>query len=261
MRSSLNNLSSMKKLSVLLTLIFVSLSCLAQGYADYRQTTFYVGAVTPTGKWGGYSTGGVDFGIKEVFPVKKHLSLIASADLLSTRVSSTAHSDAGYTAAEGFSYKGTTHITNVPVFAHLHLGFHADRHQNFRFWMDGACGVNGRFIGKEYWQYDHDARLDAAGTALNIHEHCDIVSTFYPSFSLATQAGVGVTLFRRYTFSCVWYNLGRRRIAGENEVTSHTGTLNDGNPVELNTQLPVPETFDYGKVRTRYRTIRFGITF
>lgn len=251
----------MKKIALLLVLACFGLGGRAQRYIDYRQTTVYVGAAVPRGQLADYVSGGVNFGVKEIIPVKKHLSLMVSADVFHNNVSSGAHEITGFTPDKGYTYKGTSSITDVPLFAHLYLGFHADRHNNLRLWMEGAGGVNARFIGKEYWHLNRTVPYSIEGVNADIHEQCDIVSTFKPTLSLAYQWGLGVTLLRRYSVGCVWYNLGKRTVEGHNEISNSLYSLDDGNPVSIGRTPDIPTTFDYGRLRSRYRAIRFGLTF
>ena len=241
---------------VLWALLFLFVLPAQAQYVDRRQTTLYVGMALPRTNLSEYAEQGVNVGLREVIPLKKHLSLMLSAEMFRNRLSPDVH------AAEhqqGFTYTDMAKIYNVPVFAHLNFGFRMDRHSNFRLWTEGAMGLNFRFITSERGTFDRTLASEEGP----VHYKGTFATDYdAPKISLATQWGIGFTLFRRYSIGYVRYNLGRRNLTGETKVADLQAVNDDGSMTPLGrTTLTDPVAFDLGKVRSRYHVFRFGLTF
>jgi|GEM_PF-1737202 len=226
-------------------------------YIERSQTTVYVGMALPRANLNEYAEQGINVGIKEVIPLRKYLSLMVSADLFRNRLLPVVHAAEG---GQGFAYTDMAKIYNVPVFAHLNFGLRMDRHSNFRLWAEGAMGVNFRFVTVENGTLDQTFATDA-GT---VHYRGPFVTAYdMPKVSLATQWGVGFTLFRRYSLGYVRYNLGKSNLTGNRMVSDPNFFFDDGTQAPSDGLTPVEHytEFNLGKLRSRYHVFRFGITF
>lgn len=226
-------------------------------YIDHNQTTVYVGMALPRANLNEYAEQGINVGIKEVIPLRRFLSLMVSADLFRNRLLPVVHAGE---LQQGFAYTDMAKIYNVPVFAHLNFGLRMDRHSNFRLWAEGAMGVNFRFVTVENGTLDQTFTTDA-GT---VHFRGPFVTSYdMPKISLATQWGIGFTLFRRYSLGYVRYNLGKRNLTGNRMLSDPNFFFDDGSPAPSDGLTPVEHftQFDLGKLHSRYHVFRFGITF
>ena len=226
-------------------------------YIDYHQTTVYVGMALPRTNLSDFAEQGINVGIREVIPLRKHISLMVSADLFRNRLSPQVHA-ADY--QQGFSYTDIGKIYNIPIFAHLNFGFRMDRHSNFRIWTEGAMGVNFRVVTAEKGMIDQTFATDA-GT---VHYQGSFLTAYdQPKISFATQWGIGVTLFRRYSIGYMRYNLGKRSLTGTRMLSNPHFLYDDGSeaPSDGLTAVPSLVEFNLGNLRSRYHVVRFGITF
>lgn len=241
---------------LLFLMSFVALEGRAQ-YIDHNQTTIYVGMALPRTNLNEYAEQGINVGIKEVIPLRRHLSLMVSADLFRNRLLPVVHAGE---IQQGYAYTDVAKIYNVPVFAHLNFGLRMDRHSNFRLWAEGAMGANFRFVTVENGTLDQTFATEA-GT---VHYRGPFTTAYdMPRISLATQWGIGFTLFRRYSLGYVRYNLGKRNLTG-NRILSDPGFFyDDGSPAPSDGLMPAERyaLFDLGKLHSRYHVFRFGITF
>ena len=244
-------------LSVLVFVFSFSHTARAQQYLDRNQTTVYVGMALPRTNLSDFAEQGVNVGVREVIPLRKYLSLMVSAELFRNRLSPSVHAA---DIQQGFSYTKMAEIYNIPVFAHLNFGLRMDRHSNFRLWTEGAMGVNFRIVTLENGGLDQTFATDA-GT---VHYKGSFVTAYdLPKVSLATQWGVGFTLFRRYSIGYLRYNLGRRSLTGDRMLSNPHFLYDDGSEAPSDGLTPADSfvEFNLGKLRSRYHVIRFGITF
>jgi len=247
----------MKNHRILLTFFVLSCLCL-QGraqYIDYNQTSIFVGMAVPRTNLSDFAEQGLNVGVREVIPLRRHLSLMLSAEMFRNRLSPTVYA---LDMQQGVSYINVPEFYNVPVFAHLNFGLRMDRHSNFRLWTEGALGLNFRIISKGEGTFDQPIATDA-GTV-----HCKgtfITSYDYPKMSLATQWGIGIMLFRRYSIGYVRYNLGSRDVTGTTATGNVQFVYDDGSMAPADNSVVGHTEFSLGKVRSRYHVFRFGVTF
>ena len=241
---------------VLLILLLTGQSVQAQ-YIDRSKTTVFVGMALPRTNLTDYAEQGINIGIKEVIPLRKHLGLTLSAEMFRNRIAPAVHSPE---LQQGFAYTDMAKMYNIPVFAHLNFGLQVDRHSNFRLWTEGAMGVNFRLVSIENGIFSQTFSTDAG----NVNYKGGFTTAYdMPKVSLATQWGIGVTLFRRYSIAYVRYNLGRRSLTGSTILSNPVYLYDDGSNAP-SAGLPAMDTlteFDLGKVRSRYHVVRFGLTF
>jgi len=249
-------MSNLVKALVFLLIFSWSFAAEAQ-YIDRNQTTFYVGMALPRTNLSDFAEQGINVGIREDIPIRKHFSLMVSAELFRNRLAPEVHvAD----HLQGFTYTNMAKIYNIPVFAHLNFGLRMDRHSNFRLWTEGAMGVNFRIVTLENGTLDQTFATDA-GT---VHYRGSFVTAYdYPKVSLATQWGIGFTLFRRYSLGYVRYNLGRKSLTGNRMLSDPHFLYDDGSDAPSDGLETVDSfvKFNLGKLRSRYHVIRFGITF
>lgn len=260
-----------KSLSLLLLTLILLVSAPraahAQAYIDYPQTTGFIGVAMPAPAMNGVATSGVAAGIRQVIPIQKHLCLVASVDYFNNRQSPSVRQPF---VEKGYSYIDTPTYTNIPIMGHLHLGTRIDRHSNLKLWTDGAIGANMRFISPENAHIANTFMANDGTNDFNLKQECDIHTRYDRRVTFASQWGLGITLFRRYSIAMTWYYLGRASVTGTTTISdiTTTTTLADGNAYIPLTEPTIPavatpgvHNFDQGKLRTRFRVVRFGFTF
>ena len=119
-----------------------------------------------------------------------------------------------------------------------------------------------RSLSFQHLSLDEDipafADVDAAGEVVSFLTAYD-----QPKISFATQWGIGVTLFRRYSIGYMRYNLGKRSLTGTRMLSNPHFLYDDGSeaPSDGLTAVPSLVEFNLGNLRSRYHVVRFGITF
>lgn len=252
----MSRMKCVEKKTVLWALLFIFFLPAHAQYVDRNKTTLYVGMALPRTNLSEYAEQGVNVGIRQVIPLRRFFSLMVSAEMFRNRFTPTLH------AAEqqqGFTYTDMGEIYNVPVFAHLNFGLRMDRHSNFRLWTEGAMGVNFRFVTSERGTFDQTLASESGP----LHYKGTFATDYdAPKITLATQWGIGFTLFRRYSIGYVRYNLGRSKLTGETKISDLQAVNDDGSMTPVGrTTLTDPVEFNMGKLRSRYHVVRFGLTF
>ena len=210
--------------------------------------TIYGGMSMPRSSFADVASTGINVGAKATFPVTKHVSLIGSVDLFRNNSNGTElgvkYGDLSFVNANALNCTSHTSFTNVPVMGHLHFGM-KPKDRDLRFWCEGAAGVNIRVMAPERFSYNQPTQYESS---LGVDSY-SIVSNFDNKATFATLTSMGFTFQSRYSIGFIWYHLGRARMTGVHSVTNHT------------TGETLRTAFDYGRLKTRVRVMRFAISF
>ena len=235
----------MERRNYIAALLLTLLSFSAVHAIDY---TVYGGMSMPRSTFADVATTGINFGAKATFPVTEHLSLIGSVDLFRNNSNGTALGAkyGGLVLEEGYGLTCTSHtsFTNVPIMGHLHFGM-KPKDKDLRFWIEGAAGVNIRAMAPERYTYSLPTQR---GNLSGVDDY-SIVSNFDNKLTYSTLTSLGFTFHSRFSIGLIWYHLGRAKMTGVHSVTNHT------------TGQTTHESFDYGRLKTRVRVMRFAISF
>ncbi|MBO4445009.1 MAG: hypothetical protein J5814_09635 [Bacteroidaceae bacterium] len=210
--------------------------------------TVYGGMSMPRSNFADVASTGVNVGAKAFFPVTKHLSLIGSVDLFRNPSNGVAlgtkYGMIPTSSEYSLSCTGNTSFTNVPVMGHLHFGV-KPKDKDLRFWCEGAMGANVRIMSPERYSLSMPV---GSSTTLEPGNYT-IVSHFDNKLTFATLTSIGFTFHSRFSIGLIWYRLGRAPITGDIGVTNHT------------TGITEHRSFEYDRLKTRVRVMRFALSF